>query len=186
MQLNSESNAFSRTYGPPALAVPILLDARTDAYSSVGEIRRLDEMDRRLTYLTGKIEADEIPMRPFVETSYILEGRSAPQVIDELDPKLAEHEERVAQMQSGYETLGKRMAELEEARQVLRETASFFLNSRGRGGGRDDVVRGGSFDEPTAPLLENAMESGMALDAESGQIECASRTCCEDGIRTTC
>lgn len=122
-------------------------------------------MDRRLTYLTNKIRDEEITIRPFSETQYMLEGRSGPQIIDELDPKLAEHEERVSQMQGSYETLGKRMAELEEARQVLRETASFFMRSKQRGG--SDDLRGGSFDEPTAPLLEHVMEQGLAPDSET-------------------
>jgi V-type H+-transporting ATPase subunit a len=127
-------------------------------------------MERRLTYLTNKIEGDEIPIRPFVETSYILEGRSGPQIVDELDPKLAEHEERVSQMQGSYETLGKRMAELEEARQVLRETATFFLRAHSRQD-REDIRA--SFDEPTAPLLENAMEQGYGTGEDGEQdIEC--------------
>lgn len=143
--LNGDANNFQRTY--------------------VGEIRRLDEMDRRLTYLTNKIRDDELRIRPYSETQYMLEGRSGPQIIDELDPKLAEHEERVSQMQGSYETLGKRMAELEEAKQVLRETASFFMRSK-RSGGYDDV-RGVSFDEPTAPLLGDVMEQGLAPDSEA-------------------
>lgn len=92
----------------------------------MGEIRRLDEMERRLNFLTSKIQGDDIPVQPFAQTQYLLEGRSGPQILDELDSKLAEHEERVGQMQNSFETLSKRLMELEEARQVLRETASFF------------------------------------------------------------
>lgn len=126
---------------------------------TVGESRRLDECERRLNFLTSKIEDNEINMRPYAETQYLLEGRSGPQLIDELEPKLTEHEERVGQMSNSYETLMKRMSELEEARHVLRETATFF--NQASTDSRYEEVRS-SIDEANAPLLENAMEHGRS------------------------
>jgi len=137
--LNADVNPFQRTF--------------------VGETRRLDECERRLNFLTSKIEDNEINIRPYAETQYLLEGRSGPQLIDELEPKLSEHEERVGQMTNSYETLMKRMSELEEARHVLRETATFF--NQASTDSRYEDVRS-SVDEANAPLLENAMEHGRS------------------------
>ena len=150
-QLNEDVNAFSRTY--------------------VGEIRRLDDMERRLNFLTSKIKDDEqIGILPFEQTGHLLDGRPGPQLIDELVPKLAEHEERVGQMQNSYEALHRRLIELEEARQVLRETASFFSDTSHLG--RAEELRA-SFDEAAAPLLENAMEQGHGGEASGtgGSVE---------------
>lgn len=142
-QLNEDVNAFSRTY--------------------VGEIRRLDDMERRLNFLTSKIkDDDDIGILPFEQTGHLLDGRPGPQLIDELAPKLVEHEERVGQMQNSYEALHRRLIELEEARQVLRETASFFSDTSHLG--RAEELRA-SFDEAAAPLLDNAMEQGHGGEA---------------------
>jgi V-type H+-transporting ATPase subunit a len=46
--------------------------------------------------------------------------------MDDLDVTLGEHEARMLEMNSAYETLSERLAELIEARHVLRETAVFF------------------------------------------------------------
>jgi V-type H+-transporting ATPase subunit a len=50
--------------------------------------------------------------------------------MDELDTTLAEHEERLTNMNESYQILGERTRELIEARYVLRETAVFFEQVR--------------------------------------------------------
>lgn len=57
-------------------------------------------------------------------------------------------------MNESYETLERRALELEEARQVLRETDVFFREASGR---RDEIR--GSFDDD-APLLGDVEQSG--------------------------
>ena len=97
------------------------------------QVRRCDEAERRLRFLTAQITAQSIPIRPYEETQSFLSGRSGPQALEELDVKLMESEQRVAAMNGSYESLEKRALELEEARQVLRETDVFFREDRKSG-----------------------------------------------------
>lgn len=139
--LNPDVNPFQRTY--------------------VSQIRRCDEAERRLRFLTQQISAQNIPIRPFEDTVALLAGRSGPQALEELDTRLAESEQRVAAMNGSYESLEKRALELEEARQVLRETDVFFSEASSR----TQEIRS-SFDEPSAPLLGD-VEAGAGA-GESG------------------
>lgn len=75
--------------------------------------------------------------------------------MEELAATVDEHEQRVSQMITSYETLQKRYLDLVEARHVLRETAVFFQEAEQR---RDESRL--STDEPTAPLLEQDIERG--------------------------
>lgn len=97
--------------------------------SFVGEIRRVDEMARRVRFFSTQIEKekDQIPIRPLYDSAPLLTvGPRAAQTMDELDLKLKEHEGRLIQMNDSYQLLCERTRELEEARHVLRETAVFF------------------------------------------------------------
>jgi hypothetical protein len=82
---------------------------------------------------------------------------------------LSESEQRVVAMNTSYENLEKRALELEEARQVLRETDAFFAEAKSRSG----EIRT-SFEEQDAPLLGD-VEANVAA-AESGfggfELEC--------------
>ncbi|GAA5968109.1 hypothetical protein JCM11641_003734 [Rhodosporidiobolus odoratus] len=139
--LNPDINPFQRTY--------------------VSQIRRCDEAERRLRFLTHQIVSQGIDLRPYEETYPLLAGRSGPQALDELDSRLSESEQRVAAMNNSYENLEKRALELEEARQVLRETDTFFSEARSRGG----EIRN-SFEEQDQPLLGDV--EGNVAAAESG------------------
>jgi V-type H+-transporting ATPase subunit a len=97
--------------------------------SFVGEIRRIDEMGRRVRFFSSQIakEKDVVPIQPLYEAGPLITvGPRAAQTIDELDVTLAEHEQRLTKMNESYETLSERTKELIEARYVLRETAVFF------------------------------------------------------------
>jgi vacuolar-type H+-ATPase subunit I/STV1 len=97
--------------------------------SFVGEIRRVDEMARRVRFFSTQIdkEKDVIPIRPLYDSAPLITvGPRAAQTIDDLDVTLAEHESRLQQMNDSYKTLSERTKELVEARHVLRETAVFF------------------------------------------------------------
>ena len=102
--------------------------------SYVAEIRRIDEMARRVRFFTSQIEKEKDPIRvrPLYESALnmITVGPRGPQTIDDLDVQLAEHEKRLMQMNDSYETLNNRLRELIEARHVLRETAVFFQQVR--------------------------------------------------------
>lgn len=108
-QLNPDVNPFQRSF--------------------VGEIRRVDEMARRVRFFSNQIEKEKepIPIRPLYDSAPLITvGPRAAQTIDELDVKLAEHEARLTQMNESYQVLSDRTKELVEARHVLRETAVFF------------------------------------------------------------
>lgn len=95
----------------------------------MGEIRRIDEMGRRVRFFASQIakEKDVVPIRSLYESAPLVTvGPRAAHTIDELDTTLAEHEQRLTKMNDSYETLSARTRELVEARHVLRETAVFF------------------------------------------------------------
>ncbi|KAG7086482.1 hypothetical protein E1B28_002432 [Marasmius oreades] len=121
--------------------------------SFVGEIRRIDEMARRVRFFSNQItqEKDVVPVRPLYECAPLITvGPRAAQTIDELDVTLAEHESRLIKMNESYQKLSERTRELVEARHVLRETAVFFDRAQGQ----QPVIRN-SFDDSSAPLLQH-------------------------------
>lgn len=121
--------------------------------SFVGEIRRTEEMARRVRFFESQIqkEKDVVPIRPLYDSSPLVTvGPSAAHNIDELDVTLAEHETRLVQMNDSYKTLSERTRELVEARHVLRETAVFFDKAETQ---QTDIRT--SFDDSSAPLLQH-------------------------------
>jgi V-type H+-transporting ATPase subunit a len=112
-QLNPNVNPFQRSF--------------------VGEIRRIEEMARRVRFFATQIERerDPIPIRPLYDSAPLIAvGPRAAQTMDDLDVTLGEHESRLLDMNSAYEVLSERLAELIEARHVLLETAVFFRRVR--------------------------------------------------------
>ncbi|KAI9343869.1 V-type ATPase, V0 complex, 116kDa subunit family [Zopfochytrium polystomum] len=120
--LNPDVNAFQRTF--------------------VNEIRRLDDMERKLRFLHGQIQKAEIP----IKTSAVSSSARArtQQEIDDLEERLTDHESRIQQMITSQETLNKRFLELTELRHVLKETTIFFEEADARS------------DLPSAPYQEDA------------------------------
>jgi V-type H+-transporting ATPase subunit a len=121
--------------------------------SFVGEIRRVDEMARRVRFFSTQIEKekDVVPIRPLYDSAPLITvGPRAAQTIDQLDVTLAEHESRLVQMNESYKTLSERTKELIEARHVLRETAVFFDKAQDQ---HTDIRT--SFDDSSAPLLQH-------------------------------
>lgn len=113
-------------------------------------------MDRRVRFLQSQMEHEKVPVRPLESALPFLnfsDGRRGPLQTEDLSNKLRDHEERIGQMNGSYETLQKRLLELEEARHVLRETAVFFDQAESRGEGRN------STDDDHAPLLDDDVES---------------------------
>ncbi|KAL7747917.1 H(+)-transporting V0 sector ATPase subunit a [Sorochytrium milnesiophthora] len=135
--LNGDLSAFQRAY--------------------VNEIRRLDEMDRRLRFLWTQTEKAGLVVKPAV-AGPALRARKQ-QEIDELDHRLAEAEGRVLQMNQSQDVLNKRFLELTEMRHVLRESAAFFHEAESR---EMDAARGGPVDD--RPLLTDDVEAGEAID----------------------
>ena len=97
--------------------------------SFIAEIRRVDDMARRVRFFATQIERekDTVPVRPLYDSAPLVTvGPRAAQTMDELDVKLSGHEERLNQMNDSYQLLSDRLTELIEAQHVLRETAVFF------------------------------------------------------------
>ncbi|QRV86798.1 V-type H+-transporting ATPase subunit I [Ceratobasidium sp. AG-Ba] len=133
--------------------------------SFVGEIRRIDEMARRVRFFSSQIEKESaqyptspVPVRPLGDSAPLATvGPRASQTRDELDVVLAEHESRLSQMNESYLTLNARQRELVEARHVLRETAVFF----DRAGNVQPDIRT-SIDDGTQPLLADDAEANVS------------------------
>jgi len=109
LQLNPSVNPFQRSF--------------------ITEIRRVDDMARRVRFFATQIERekDTVLVRPLYDSAPLLTvGPRAAQTMDELDVKLSEHEKRLNQMNDSYQLLSDRLTELIEAQHVLRETAVFF------------------------------------------------------------
>jgi V-type H+-transporting ATPase subunit a len=86
-------------------------------------------MARRVRFFAAQIERehDTVPIRPLYDSAPLITvGPGAAQTMDDLDVTLSGHESRLLEMNNGYEVLSGRLAELIEARHVLRETAVFF------------------------------------------------------------
>ncbi|GAA5849804.1 hypothetical protein JCM3766R1_007022 [Sporobolomyces carnicolor] len=144
--LNPDVNPFQRTY--------------------VSQIRKCDEAERRLRFLTQQITAQGIPLRPYEETLALLSGRSGAQALEELDTRLAESEQRVQSMNNSYDNLEKRALELEEARQVLRETDIFFNEARNR---RTEIRSSFEEHDQDTPLLGD-VEGNVAASQAAAEV----------------
>lgn len=105
--------------------------------------------------------ACSLQIRPFEETRFILNQRSGPELVDELEPRLKQNEDRLRQLRENWDNIRGRALELEEARAVLMETDVFFRQAAANPSALMDDGNRGSFDESNAPLLENTLEAGM-------------------------
>ncbi|KAJ3092075.1 H(+)-transporting V0 sector ATPase subunit a [Quaeritorhiza haematococci] len=121
--LNPDVNAFQRAF--------------------VNEIRRIEELERKLRFLRSQIQKADIPIKPLTVGVSYARSRSQ-QEIDELDAQLTEIESRVVQMNTSQETLNKRYLELTELRHVLRETATFFEVAESRS---DELMAGATRED---------------------------------------
>ncbi|KZV99162.1 V0/A0 complex, 116-kDa subunit of ATPase [Exidia glandulosa HHB12029] len=140
--LNADVNAFQRSF--------------------VGEIRRLDEMARRIRFFKTQIEKEEgvEPRSLWDSPPVVTVGPRVAQALDELDVKLAEHEDRLNQMNDSYKTLSERTREMEEAKHVLLETDVFFNQAAGQ---HHEIRQ--SFDDQAAPLLAHDDRENLASSA---------------------
>ena len=124
----------------------------------VADMRRLDEMDRRVAFLARALEREALPVRPLESALPLLDARR-PMLLTELATRLREHEERIAQMNTSFDALQQRLQHLEEARAVMHETAAFFAHA-----GSTQPATRHSVDDDAAPLLT---ESGVRSGADA-------------------
>nr|OQO19912.1 V-type proton ATPase subunit a [Rachicladosporium sp. CCFEE 5018] len=138
--LNPDTSAFQRTF--------------------TQEIRRLDNVERQLTYFRQQIEKNGIGMRPIYEFSDNMAAPSASE-IDELAERSQSLEQRIQSLNDSYETLKKRETELTEWRWVLREAGSFFDRARGQ----TEELRQSIDSSDDAPLLRDVEQANGSADA---------------------
>ncbi|KAI6207432.1 V-type proton ATPase subunit a [Aphelenchoides besseyi] len=100
--LNPEVNPFQRKY--------------------VKEIRRCDEMERKLRFLEREIKKDMIPM---LDTGENPEAPQAREMFD-LEATFDKLETELREVNQNEETLRKNFAELTELKHILRKTQQFF------------------------------------------------------------
>jgi V-type H+-transporting ATPase subunit a len=130
------------------------LDPSTTAFARpfVDEVRRLDEMERKMRFLETQLEKAGISVREHYgdeendgyaalnnaigvgnqqfDTSAPYPATRSHQLIEELELCVNEHDDKVRQMNAYQESLNKRNLELIEMKYVLREVNEFFNNVR--------------------------------------------------------
>ncbi|KAJ3142638.1 H(+)-transporting V0 sector ATPase subunit a [Physocladia obscura] len=144
--LNPDVNAFQRTF--------------------VNDIRRLDDMERKLRFLKGQVEKAQIRIKSDAAVTAAARARTH-QEIDELEERLTEHEGRIAQLNASQETLYKRYLEQTELRHVLKETNVFFEDAEARSA--DIRTAGQQFGEDSNLLGNAQAEPVEAIEEGRGQ-----------------
>ncbi|CAJ0597797.1 unnamed protein product [Cylicocyclus nassatus] len=140
--LNPDTSAFQRKY--------------------VNEVRRCDEMERKLRYLEREIKKDQIPM---LDTG---ENPDAPQpreMID-LEATFEKLENELREVNRNEETLKKNFSELTELKHILRKTQTFFEeveHDRRRFGESTRTRTISGEQEPLIVTAEEEMPSGPGL-----------------------
>jgi len=104
-------------------------------------------------------------VRSVISSSYTSPRARSRQELDDLEERLSEHETRLLQMNNSHESMQRRYLELTELKHVLRETRDFFQEAASH---QEDIRQ--SFDEPTAPLLDD-LESGPSQEAHSAGLQ---------------
>lgn len=120
--LNPETNAFQRKF--------------------VNEVRRCDEMERKLRYLEKEIKKDGIPM---LETGEPPEAPQPREMID-LEATFEKLENELREVNQNAEALKKNFLELTELKHILRKTQQFFdeqesLEQGGQAGQHQQLIQ---------------------------------------------
>lgn len=124
--LNPDVNAFQRKF--------------------INEVRRCDEMQRKLRYLEKEIRKDSIPM---LETGDNLEAPQQKEMID-LEATFEKLESELKEVNSNAEVLKKSYLELSELRHILKKTQQFF----------DEMQDSAIADDSIQLLCEEGMRAG--------------------------
>lgn len=105
--LNPDTNAFQRKF--------------------VNEVRRCDEMERKLRFLETEIKKDEIPM---LDTGDSPEAPQPREMVD-LEATFEKLEHELSEVNQNSEALKRNFLELTELKHILRKTTQFFDEQEG-------------------------------------------------------
>ncbi|KAJ2769125.1 H(+)-transporting V0 sector ATPase subunit a [Coemansia nantahalensis] len=155
--LNSEVSAFQRSF--------------------VSDVRRFDEIERKLRYLHGQLERSGVDVYEFLDDGFVGSSRG-PRDIDDMEERISAHDDRVQRLTAAYKNLQLKRLELLENKYVLEEVSSLFSEMSGRQatggprGGRASVATGATGGLDAAPLLARVDTSSRrsigSLDAVRG------------------
>ncbi|KAJ2725744.1 H(+)-transporting V0 sector ATPase subunit a [Coemansia sp. Benny D115] len=109
--LNSEVSAFQRSF--------------------VNDVRRFDEIERKLRYLRSQIERSDVDLYDFLDDEFVSAARG-PRDIDDMEDRVAAHEGRVLRLAAAYKEMQFKHLELVENKHVLEEVSSLFTEMTGR------------------------------------------------------
>jgi V-type H+-transporting ATPase subunit a len=104
LQLNPELNAFQRKF--------------------TSEVRRCDEMERKLNYIEHEVVKDEVAI-PDVETPNVPAAPNPREMVD-LEAQLEKTENEIQELSENSTALYQNFVELNELKYVLEKTQTFF------------------------------------------------------------
>nr|CAD7452871.1 unnamed protein product [Timema tahoe] len=116
-QLNMEVNAFQRKF--------------------VNQVRRCDELERKLRYIEAELNKDSVPIQDNIEE---LPRAPNPREMIDLEASLEKTESEILELSHNAINLKSNYLELTELRHVLEKTAAFFTEQEGVNGS-DSLTR---------------------------------------------
>ncbi|KAI7820101.1 V-type ATPase, V0 complex, 116kDa subunit family [Kickxella alabastrina] len=121
------------------------LNAEVTAFqrSFVNDVRRFDEIERKLRYLRAQIDLSGVEVYDFFDDRFVSTARG-PRDIDDMEERIAAHEGRVQRLAAAYKEMHANHIELVENMHVLQEVSSLFTEITGRHIGSMDAA--GAFD----------------------------------------
>ncbi|KAJ1998613.1 H(+)-transporting V0 sector ATPase subunit a, partial [Coemansia sp. S85] len=139
------------------------LNADVSAFqrSFVSDVRRFDEIERKLRYLRLQIERSDVDVYDFLDEDFA--GRSrGPRDIDEMEERINAHESRVLKLTAAYKSLQLKHLELVENKHVLEEVSSLFSEITG-GRQQPAVARSASIGRSGAALPGSRYDTAPLL-----------------------
>ncbi|KAJ1896063.1 H(+)-transporting V0 sector ATPase subunit a [Kickxella alabastrina] len=109
------------------------LNAEVTAFqrSFVNDVRRFDEIERKLRYLRAQIDLSGVEVYDFFDSRFVSTARG-PRDIDDMEERIAAHEGRVQRLAAAYKEMHANHIELIENMHVLQEVSSLFTEITGR------------------------------------------------------